>query len=55
MMAKPNYAFEKRQRELEKKRKSEQKASRKAKPEPESGSPDGNASDVPAAEQNEQQ
>ena len=29
-MAKPNYAFEKRQRELAKKRKKEEKASRKA-------------------------
>ncbi|MCA0239748.1 MAG: hypothetical protein LCI02_02725 [Proteobacteria bacterium] len=29
-MAKPNYAFEKRQRELEKKRKKEEKAQRKA-------------------------
>lgn len=29
-MAKPNYQFEKRQRELEKKRKKEQKAQRKA-------------------------
>lgn len=29
-MAKPNYAFEKRQRELEKKRKKEDKAQRKA-------------------------
>ncbi len=29
-MAKPNYSFEKRQRELEKKRKKEEKAQRKA-------------------------
>lgn len=31
-MAKPNYAFEKRQRELEKKRKKEEKANRKSQP-----------------------
>lgn len=37
-MAKPNYAFEKRQRELAKKRKKEEKAARK-------GSPDSNAPD----------
>jgi hypothetical protein len=40
-MAKPNYAFEKRQRELEAKRKKADKASRKSQPatqpEPESG------------------
>lgn len=33
-MAKPNYAFEKRQRELEKKRKKAEKASRKVGPAP---------------------
>ena len=33
-MAKPNYGFEKRQRELEKKRKKEEKAARKAAPQP---------------------
>ena len=40
-MAKPNYAFEKRQRELEKKRKKEEKANRKSQPsQPASPSPD---------------
>lgn len=33
-MAKPNYSFEKRQRELEKKRKKEEKALRKNAPQP---------------------
>ncbi|HEY6132891.1 MAG TPA: hypothetical protein VIW70_02835 [Rubrivivax sp.] len=33
-MAKPNYSFEKRQRELAKKRKKEDKAARKANPQP---------------------
>jgi len=33
-MPKPNYGFEKRQRELEKKRKKEEKAARKAAPQP---------------------
>jgi hypothetical protein len=33
-MAKPNYGFEKRQRELEKKRKKEEKAARKKAPQP---------------------
>lgn len=33
-MAKPNYAYEKRQRELEKKRKKEEKASKKNAPQP---------------------
>lgn len=33
-MAKPNYSFEKRQRELEKKRKKEEKAHRKSAPQP---------------------
>jgi hypothetical protein len=37
-MPKPNYAFEKRQRELEKKRKKEDKAQKKAGPAP---APDG--------------
>ena len=36
-MAKPNYAFEKRQRELEKKRKKQEKAARKTVPPPASG------------------
>ncbi len=47
-MAKPNYAFEKRQRELAKKRKKEEKNTRKALP----GEPGGDAvegSDAPAA------
>ena len=43
-MAKPNYAFEKRQRELEKKRKKEEKAQRKqtrgTDAGPDAGSPD---------------
>ena len=39
-MAKPNYAFEKRQRELAKKRKKEEKASRKASPTPEGAEAD---------------
>ena len=47
-MAKPNYSFEKRQRELAKKRKKEEKAARKASP----GSPNepdaGEAADAPA-------
>jgi len=33
-MAKPNYAFEKRQRELEKKRKKQEKEDRKSAPRP---------------------
>lgn len=33
-MPKPNYGFEKRQRELEKKRKKEEKAARKSAPQP---------------------
>lgn len=33
-MPKPNYSFEKRQRELEKKRKKEEKAQRKSAPQP---------------------
>ena len=33
-MAKPNYAFEKRQRELDKKKKKEEKAARKSAPSP---------------------
>ena len=36
-MAKPNYAFEKRQRELAKKRKKEEKLARKAQPRGEGG------------------
>ena len=47
-MAKPNYSFEKRQRELAKKRKKEEKAARKGSP----GSPNepeaGDATDAPA-------
>ncbi len=40
-MAKPNYAFEKRQRELAKKRKKEEKAEEKAARKTHPGSPDG--------------
>lgn len=40
-MAKPNYAFEKRQRELAKKRKKEEKASRKASPSSHDDAPEG--------------
>lgn len=36
-MAKPNYQFEKRQRELQKKRKKEEKALKKAAPQPPAG------------------
>jgi hypothetical protein len=47
-VAKPNYSFEKRQRELAKKRKKEEKAARKGSP----GSPNepeaGDATDAPA-------
>lgn len=39
-MAKPNYAFEKRQRELAKKRKKEEKAARKVSPTPEGAEAD---------------
>ncbi|EGJ08760.1 MULTISPECIES: hypothetical protein [Rubrivivax] len=42
-MAKPNYAFEKRQRELAKKRKKEEKASRKASPSQHDDAPDNQA------------
>lgn len=45
-MAKPNYAFEKRQRELAKKKKKEEKAQRKASPRPD-GSVDEGADDAP--------
>ncbi|MFZ4652039.1 MAG: hypothetical protein ACOYLV_15105 [Rubrivivax sp.] len=48
-MAKPNYAFEKRQRELAKKKKKEEKAARKAHPRPEDGAPEG-AEGVESAE-----
>ena len=44
-MAKPNYAFEKRQRELAKKKKKEEKASRKGPP----GQPDSPEANEPAA------
>jgi hypothetical protein len=43
-VAKPNYSFEKRQRELAKKRKKEDKAARKANPQPGGDAPeDGSA------------
>jgi hypothetical protein len=51
-MAKPNYAFEKRQRELAKKKKKEEKALRKTQPRPEGEAPedgDGGAPDAGAA------
>lgn len=49
-MAKPNYQFEKRQRELEKKRKKEEKAQRKAQGHAEpSQEPDEGAPQDPAA------
>ena len=49
-MAKPNYAFEKRQRELEKKRKKEAKALRKTGPSTDGAAPDAPvAPDAPAA------
>lgn len=53
-MAKPNYAFEKRQRELDKKRKKAEKASKKTEPQ-EPGAPEGESqaasdSEPPAAE-----
>jgi hypothetical protein len=45
-VAKPNYSFEKRQRELAKKRKKEDKAARKANPQPGGDAPeDGSAPD----------
>lgn len=50
-MAKPNYSFEKRQRELAKKKKKEEKASRKANPAPESAADEqrpADGTDVPA-------
>lgn len=50
-MAKPNYAYEKRQRELAKKRKKEEKAQRKTggpEGEPDGGSPPDNAAPAPA-------
>lgn len=40
-MAKPNYAFEKRQRELAKKRKKEEKAEEKAQRKAQPGAPEG--------------
>jgi hypothetical protein len=50
-VAKPNYSFEKRQREMAKKKKKEEKASRKANPGPDAA-PDeqrpGDGADAPA-------
>jgi hypothetical protein len=52
-VAKPNYAFEKRQRELAKKKKKEEKATRKAHPDapdgeaPEGAEPDAAGVDAP--------
>jgi hypothetical protein len=46
-MAKPNYAFEKRQRELAKKKKKEEKKQQKARA---SEAPDGHLVDTPANE-----
>lgn len=51
-MAKPNYSFEKRQRELAKKKKKEEKASRKSHPGPDAGPDEQRAADsgeAPAA------
>ena len=49
-MAKPNYSFEKRQRELAKKKKKEEKASHKSTPgQPDSGEPDTNPNDAAAS------
>lgn len=48
-MAKPNYSFEKRQRELAKKKKKEEKAARKANPETRDASPAEEGADVPPA------
>jgi hypothetical protein len=45
-MAKPNYSFEKRQRELARKKKQEEKRSRHAKPK---SADDGSPADEPAA------
>ncbi|BAL94958.1 hypothetical protein [Rubrivivax gelatinosus] len=47
-MAKPNYAFEKRQRELAKKRKKEEKASRKASPSQHDDAPQGQPGEAAA-------
>jgi hypothetical protein len=44
-VAKPNYSFEKRQRELAKKKKKEEKASRKTHPAPDSAPDDQRAAD----------
>lgn len=46
-MAKPNYAFEKRQRELEKKKKKEEKAAKKASPQPQGEQPQVSPPDEP--------
>jgi hypothetical protein len=50
-MAKPNYAFEKRQRELAKKKKKEEKALRKTQPRPADGeaAPDEDEAGTPDA------
>lgn len=49
-MAKPNYAFEKRQRELAKKKKKEEKALRKTQPRPEGeAAPEDDEGGVPDA------
>jgi hypothetical protein len=48
-VAKPNYAFEKRQRELAKKKKKEEKAQRKTHPRPD-GSVDDGSGDAPQGE-----
>jgi hypothetical protein len=44
-VAKPNYSFEKRQRELAKKKKKEEKAARKANPTPDAAPDDGRPGD----------
>lgn len=46
-MAKPNYSYEKRQRELAKKKKKEEKAARKAQGKVEGGDAGSEASDAP--------
>jgi len=51
VLAKPNYSFEKRQRDLEKKRKQEEKRLRKlAEKKPAEGGRDESVADLPAAE-----
>lgn len=49
-MAKPNYQFEKRQRELAKKRKKEEKALRKSSPAPNPATPDAEAGEPKSPE-----